>query len=102
MQLFFTDRRKVWRVGTVAGIPSAELDELFGRRRLAAGTPILLDEAMRPVEPLSSWFRVLGQQGLDVKTMRAYAYSVLMLLQFLTARGLDLRLATEADVLDFR
>ncbi|MER6085437.1 site-specific integrase [Streptomyces sp. NPDC001833] len=102
MQLFFTDRRKVWRVGTVAGLGSAELGELFNRRPLPAGTPILLNEAMRPVEPMSSWFRVLAQQGRDEKTMRAYAYSVLMLLNFLTARGLDLRLATEADVLDFR
>ncbi|MFD7475979.1 site-specific integrase [Streptomyces sp. NPDC059837] len=34
--------------------------------------------------------------------MRAYAYTVLMLLNFLTARGLDLRLATENDVLEFR
>ncbi|MFD7480996.1 hypothetical protein ACFV8Z_55505 [Streptomyces sp. NPDC059837] len=47
------------------------------RRRVPTGTPILLDEAMRPVEPLSSWFRVTGQQGLDAKTMRAYAYTVL-------------------------
>ncbi|MGW0556763.1 tyrosine-type recombinase/integrase [Streptomyces sp. NPDC002926] len=102
MQLFFTDRRKVWKVGAVAGVRPAELRELFERRRVPAGTPILLDDAMRPVEPLSSWFRVIGQQGLDAKTMRAYAYTVLMLLNFLTARGLDLRMATENDVLEFR
>ena len=29
------------RAGTVAGISSTELDGLFGRRRLAAGIPIL-------------------------------------------------------------
>ncbi|MEU8794585.1 site-specific integrase [Streptomyces sp. NPDC048643] len=57
---------------------------------------------MRPVEPLSSWFRLIGQQGLDPKTMKAYAYTVIMLLNYLTARGLDLRQATENDVLEFR
>ncbi|MFC7266413.1 site-specific integrase [Streptomyces lutosisoli] len=45
---------------------------------------------------------MIGQRGLDVKTMRAYAYTVLMLLNFLTARGLDLRLATENNVLEFQ
>ncbi|MFF7476842.1 hypothetical protein [Streptomyces sp. NPDC008092] len=55
----------------MAGVRPAELSELFERRRIPTGTPILLDEAMRPVEPLSSWFRMLGQQGLDAKTMRA-------------------------------
>ncbi|MFD7475978.1 hypothetical protein ACFV8Z_28445 [Streptomyces sp. NPDC059837] len=63
MRLFFTDRRKVWKVGYVAGVRPAELSELFERRRVPTGTPILLDEAMRPVEPPSSWFRVIGQQA---------------------------------------
>lgn len=34
--------------------------------------------------------------------MRAYAYSVLMLINFLRARGADLRSATEADLKEFR
>lgn len=76
MQLYFTDRRKVWKAGAVARIGDAEL---FESRPLAAGTPVPLDDAMR-----------------------AYAYSVLMLLNFLAVRGLDLRLTTETDVLDFR
>ncbi|MFC9245704.1 hypothetical protein ACFT7S_17290 [Streptomyces sp. NPDC057136] len=36
---------------------------------------------MRPVEPLTSWFRSIGLTGRDAKTMRAYAYTVLMLVQ---------------------
>ncbi|MFF7728810.1 site-specific integrase [Streptomyces sp. NPDC008001] len=38
----------------------------------------------------------------DAKSMRAYAYTVLMLLGFLLARGADLRSATERDILQFR
>ncbi|MCX4902254.1 hypothetical protein OHU11_41085 (plasmid) [Streptomyces sp. NBC_00257] len=76
MQLFFTDQRKVWKVGQVAGLSQTELSALFARRLVPAGTPILLDEAMRPVEPVSSWFRSLALDRKDTKTMRSYAYSV--------------------------
>ncbi|MFV5997947.1 site-specific integrase [Streptomyces sp. NPDC056231] len=34
--------------------------------------------------------------------MRSYAYTVVMLLNFLRARGLDLRSATESDIREFR
>jgi len=102
MQLYFTDPRQLWKVGAVAGASYDDLRAVFEQARLAASTPILLDDSMRPVEPLSSWFRSLGQQGLDGKTMRAYAYTSLMLVNFLAARGLDLGTAAEADLLDFR
>jgi hypothetical protein len=36
--------------------------------------------------------RTLGREDLDAKTMRAYAYTVVMLLNFLAARSVDLRL----------
>ncbi|WP_406399631.1 site-specific integrase [Streptomyces sp. NBC_00879] len=102
MQLFFANKRKVWKVGEVAGLGHAELTSLFERRRIPAGTPILLDEAMRPVEPVSTWFRKIALSGLDPKSMRSYAYTVVMLLNFLLARGLDLRSATESDIREFR
>ncbi|MFE0577562.1 site-specific integrase [Streptomyces sp. NPDC058874] len=54
------------------------------------------------MEPLSTWFRKIALGGLDAKTMRSYAYTVLMLLNFLAARGLDLRSATESDIQEFR
>lgn len=100
--MFFTDQRRVWKVGTVAGLNYAELSELFERRRLPRGTPVLLDDTMRPVEPLTSWFRAMGLAGRDAKTMRAYAYTALMLFNFLAARGRDLASASEADLLEFR
>ncbi|MFG2630740.1 hypothetical protein [Streptomyces sp. NPDC048473] len=102
MRLFFTDTRRVRKVGEVAGLGYAELAELFERRPLPRSTPILLDEAMRPVEPVSSWFRSLALDRKDAKTMRSYACSVLMLLHFLLARGADLRSATESDIREFR
>ncbi|CAL9278929.1 hypothetical protein SUDANB180_07529 [Streptomyces sp. enrichment culture] len=95
MHLFFTDRRNALRVGSIAGLGRVDLEELFERRRVPDGTPILLDEAMRPVEPVSSWFRALAMQRLDPKSMKAYAYTALMLLNFLLARQTDLRCATE-------
>jgi site-specific recombinase XerD len=78
------------------------LSELFERRNLPAGTPILLDDQMRPIEPVSSWFRSLGLDGHDQDTMSTYAYAVLMLLGFLAKRGLDLASATETDLKEFR
>jgi hypothetical protein len=64
--------------------------------------PVLLDEAMRPVEPLSSWFRHLALAGRSPKTMRKYAYMVLRLSDFLAQRGSDLLSATEEDLLEYR
>ncbi|MET7710373.1 site-specific integrase [Micromonospora sp. NPDC005413] len=66
------------------------------------GTPIVLSESMTPVEPLCSWFRELSLDRRSVKTMRAYAYTVVMLLRFLLARGMNLASATEADLQEFR
>ncbi|WP_141709116.1 tyrosine-type recombinase/integrase [Streptomyces sp. BpilaLS-43] len=78
------------------------MSELIERRHLPAGTPILLDDQMRPIEPVSSWFRSLGLDAKDADTMSTYAYAVLMLLGFLAKRGLDLASATETDIQDFR
>jgi site-specific recombinase XerD len=102
VQLFFADTRKVWKVGEVAGLEHAELARLFEKRVLPRGTPVLLDEAMRPVEPLSTWFRSMALDRMDAKTMKSYAYTLLMLLHFLMARGLDLLSATETDIKEFR
>jgi hypothetical protein len=79
VQLFFTDQRKVWKVGQVAGLSQAELSALFTRRLVPSGTPILLDEAMRPVEPVSSWFRSLALERKDAKTsLRAFTHEAVL------------------------
>lgn len=103
MQVFFSDGRKVGKAGEVVGHLSPEaLAELFERRRLPAGTPVVLDDTMRPVEPLTTWFRSLALGGMRPRSLRVYAYTSLMLLNFLRSRGLELATATEADIQEFR
>jgi site-specific recombinase XerC len=102
MELFFTDRRGALARDGVPGIDSTEVHALFERRLVLDGMPVLLDRAMRPVEPLSSWFRHLALAGRSPKTMRKYAYMALRLLDFLGRRGADLASATETDLLEYR
>lgn len=47
MQLYFANPRAMWRVGDVAGVDLALLEESLERHRLPAGTPVLLDDVMR-------------------------------------------------------
>jgi len=102
MQLFRSDRRLTARVESVPGIGRSDVEALFQRRLLPDGMPVLLDERMCPVEPMSSWLRSLGLAGRSEDTMTAYGHAVLRLLEFLRDRGSDLFAATEADVLEFR
>lgn len=69
---------------------------------IPAGTPIVLDERMRPVEPLCSWLRHLGLARRDAKTMRAYVQSVLRLQDFMAQRDGDLLTISETDIMEFR
>jgi integrase len=102
MELFFTDRSRIRTGATVADLGPDDVAALFERRLVPEGMPVLLDNAMRPVEPLSSWFRQLALDGRSPKTMRKYAYVALRLQEFLTQRGLDFTTATETDLLEYR
>ncbi|GAA1595775.1 tyrosine-type recombinase/integrase [Actinoplanes couchii] len=102
MYLFFTDVHKTRSVGDVTGLSAADVVAVLGRSAPIPGTPVLLSKSMLPVEPLCSWFRELSLNRRSVKTMRAYAYTALILLRFLRARDLDLSSAAEQDVLEFR
>ncbi|MEU1375944.1 hypothetical protein ABZ442_20120 [Streptomyces triculaminicus] len=75
---------------------------LLDRQVILDGMPVALDAGMRPVEPLSSWFRHSAFLGRDVETMRSYAYVVLWLTGFLATRGRDVMDATETDLLAYR
>jgi integrase len=102
VELFFTDRSHIPARVTIAGLEPDHVARLFERCLVPEGMPILLDDAMRPVEPLSSWFRQLALAGRSPKTMRKYAYVALRLQEFLAQRGLELATATEPDLLEYR
>jgi integrase len=103
VELFFSGRRAALAIADrIPGMEPAGVAALFERRLVPEGMPVLLDEAMRPVEPLSSWFRHLALAGRSPKTMRKYAYIALRLSDFLTQRGSDLLSATEEDLLEYR
>jgi hypothetical protein len=55
---------------------------------------------MRPVGPVSSWFRSRALEAKDAKTMRSYAYTVL--LHVLPVRKADLQSVTVTDLREFR
>jgi len=75
---------------------------LLEQRALPDGLPLIVDDGMRPVEPLCGWFRSLAYEGKQPETLRAYAYIVRRLSVFLAARGTDVLGATEADLVAYR
>ncbi|WP_157495441.1 hypothetical protein [Kutzneria sp. 744] len=87
MELFVTKPRVLREVTEVPGISPADLAALLSARRPHDRQPILLDEQMRPVEPISTWFRILALASRDAKTMLDYAYIGRRLLLFLNHRG---------------
>ncbi len=84
-------------------IGAGEVMLLLEFRAIPAGTPVFLDEqAMRPVEPLCSWFRHLAYEDKDVKTLREYSYVVRRFVHFLESRERGLLQATESDFTAYR
>ncbi|MCZ4610886.1 site-specific integrase [Streptomyces sp. Lzd4kr] len=77
---------------------------LSGPATLPEGTPFFVDEDMRPVEPMCSYFFDLARH-VGAESLRDYAYDLMGLEDFL-ARVLDppsdLLSATEADLVAFR
>ena len=99
MEIFYVDRRMLglWPVP-----PGFDVGSTLDHRSLPDSMPILLDQAMQPVEPACGWFRALAYDGKDAKTLRAYAYIVRRLIAFLNGRGADLLSATEGDLVAYR
>ncbi|MGV4923833.1 hypothetical protein K2224_00605 [Streptomyces sp. BHT-5-2] len=100
MDLFFVKRPLVERYGD--GLPGGTAVALLDRQVIPDGMPIVLGSDMRPVEPLSSWFRHLAYLGRTAGTMRSYAYVVLRLADYLASRQTDLLAAGEVDLLAYR
>ncbi|MFD7982151.1 tyrosine-type recombinase/integrase [Kitasatospora indigofera] len=101
MELFFVDRRLVSSLDRVPGIEPAAVQALLERRPIRDGTAILLDGAMRPVEPISTWLEWLGART-KASTSKAYAQIVFRLMDFLAGREVDLLSASERDLLEYR
>lgn len=100
LDLYFVKRPLVERY--TEGALASTAVQLLDRRAIPDGMPVVLDVEIRPVEPLSSWFRHLAYLGRDAETMRSYGYVVMRLADFLTHRGRDLLTATEEDLLAYR
>ncbi|GAA2530904.1 hypothetical protein [Winogradskya humida] len=99
MEIFYVDRRSR---GLWPGPEGFDVRSTLDYRSLPDGMPILVDEAMQPVEPVSGWFRVLAYDGKQATTLRVYAYIVRRLIAFLDGRGADLLSATESDLVAYR
>ncbi|HZU54229.1 MAG TPA: site-specific integrase, partial [Actinocrinis sp.] len=103
MDLFYIDRRlaKRWPGESADGPSAAAVTAILEHRTLPDGMPVMLDAAMRPIEPLCSWFRHMAYEGLRPETMQTYAQIVRRLVEFLSRRGIDVFSATEADLVAF-
>jgi hypothetical protein len=95
VEIFYVDRRVL---GLWPGLERFDAGTALDQRSLPDGMPILLDDAMQPVEPASGWFRALAYDSKQEKTLRAYAYIVRRLIEFLSGRGAGLLSATEGDL----
>lgn len=94
MQLYFAEWTAVARSGYPMDIDMAD-------RRIASGTPVLVDDAMRPVEPWCTFLR-LYCQNLRPRSVDAYARDALEFGQFLDSRGLGVLDVCERDLVAFR
>lgn len=65
------------------------------------GTPILVDEAMRPVEPWCTFLR-LYRVDLSSNSIAAYARDALEFARFLESRGIGVLDVTEQDIVGYR
>lgn len=102
MYLFFAKADLVDRWPPDGPVSPEEARRLLEYRGIVEGTPVFLDSQMRPVEWLCAWFRQLSYENRDPETMKAYAYIVRRLVEFLAKRGADLGTVTEADLVAFR
>lgn len=105
MHYFFTSSSHLFRHQKALGKLGFDVSQLLsGPATLPEGTPFFVDEDMRPVEPMCSYFVDLARH-VGSESLRDYAYDLMGLEDFL-ARVLDppsdLLSATEADLVAFR
>jgi site-specific recombinase XerD len=94
LQLYFADWTAVEQCAYQIDVEPAD-------RRLASGTPVLVDDAMRPMEPWCTFLR-LYCQNLRKNSIHAYARDALEFGKFLDTRGIGVLDVAEADLVAFR
>lgn len=97
MHLRFVDRRL-----PAASAPDPLTGEVYpSSRSLPDGMPLLLDDRWRPLEPWTTYFRIVGATTAR-STMRNYGYDALRFASFLNSRGTDVLEATTEDIVAYR
>ena len=94
MRLYFADWAAVEQSDYRTNVDLAD-------RRLASGTPVLVDDAMRPMEPWCTFLRRYCQ-NLRENSIHAYARDALEFGQFLDTRGIGVLSVSERDLVAFR
>lgn len=94
MQLYFAD----WTAVERSDYP---MDSDTADRRIASGTPVLVDDEMRPLEPWCTFLR-LYCQNLRTNSIYAYARDALEFGRFLDTRGIGVLDVSEPDLVAFR
>lgn len=94
LQLYFADWTAVER-------SDYSMDSDTADRRIASGTPIIVDDSMRPLEPWCTFLR-LYSQNLRKNSVLAYARDALEFGQFLDTRGIGVLDVSEPDLVAFR
>lgn len=74
--------------------------ELTPRRRIKDGTPILVDDQMRPMEPWCTFLR-LYSQNLSRNTVRSYSRDAVTFAKFLDDRGVTILETVESEIAAF-
>lgn len=94
MELYFAD----WSAVEVLDSTLLDPDEA---RCVNDGTPIIVDDQMRPIEPLCTFLR-LYSENIERNSAKAYALDALRFCRFLESNGLDVLTATRADIVAYR
>ena len=94
MELYFAD----W--SSVSTLDRA-VAEFQNGPAISDGTPIIVDDEMRPVEPLCTFLR-LYSENIERNSAQAYARDALRFGRFLEANGADALTATRAEIVAYR
>jgi site-specific recombinase XerD len=97
VDLYFAD----WSLVSRLDYSNAVDDQAAATRRVPDGTPVLVDDSMRPVEPWCTFLR-LYSQNLRRNTVVAYARDALEFGRFIQARGVGVLDVSESDLVAYR